>query len=72
MTRLIRYLLENRPARERIAEAGYRHLLDRSHLPPPGRATPRIWSRRYVSGQGRSAAPPLCTWLHPGSARNLP
>jgi spore maturation protein CgeB len=29
MTRLIRYLLENRPARERIAEAGYRNLLER-------------------------------------------
>jgi spore maturation protein CgeB len=29
MTGLIRYLLENRPARERIAEAGYRNLLER-------------------------------------------
>lgn len=29
MTKSIRYLLENRPARERIAEAGYRHLLER-------------------------------------------
>jgi spore maturation protein CgeB len=29
MTNVIRYLLENRPARERVAEAGYRNLLAR-------------------------------------------
>lgn len=59
MTRLIRYLLENRPARERIAEAGYRHLLT-AHTCRHRAEELVALVGRYVR-EGRTAALTPCT-----------